>query len=332
MRAEALGIEYDENMSDEVLRQSLTAELLAKVDRDEEHRLLSDLPMEELQARAEAQGIEYDENTSPEIRRETLTAELLAKESENATPTARRSQLASLGPSPVRAQQNWGRMRQAASTIGEAAVFLLHDTKRLFTSKNPVRAQHLSKALAAEEEFKDAHHILMFHPENDRKRQGWDLFITFILVYVAIFVPIRIGFDDPVKLGDTAFVFDAFVDLAFIIDIFLTFRTAYYNTEGQLISDPKKIAKRYCKGWLLVDVLASLPVNYFTPSTWSPNDNTGSSAASNFKGIRVLRLFRLAKMLRLLRFKKLYEQYEDELEPFLRPLSIAKVLVLNVFM
>eukprot|EP01047_Picozoa_sp_COSAG01_P022887 COSAG01_NODE_1376_length_10535_cov_103.374856_4_plen_521_part_00 len=386
VRAEAKGIEYDENTSAEIL----IATLLAKADQDDErHRPLSELSIEDLKVHAEAAGIDV-ENVSSEDLRDALIDELeqLAKESENGrlTLTGQKSQPPASSPSPLRAQHNWGRVRQKVSAIGEAAVFLLHDAKRLFTAQNPkIRSEHLSKVLAAEEKFKDAHRGCMFHPEHDRKRQGWDLFITVILVrtlciarlreyvpalhdlqsvsavnpvfavdmclrhiqcmltclcsecicqlYVAISVPIRIGFDAPVKpWWNVAFMFDVFVDVAFIIDIVLTFRTAYYNKEGHLVSAPKEIAKNYFKTWLFVDVLASLPVTYVTPSTWSPSDNTGSSAASNFKGFRVVRLFRLAKMLRLLRFKKLYERYEDELEPFLRTLSIAKVLVLNVFM
>jgi hypothetical protein len=69
----------------------------------------------------------------------------------------------------------------------------------------------------------------------------------------------------------------------------------------------------------------ALPADTTTPAaalvTPVHNDNTATGSDID-----------VAKILRLLRFKTLYEQYEDELEPFLRPLSIAKVLVLNVFM
>lgn len=53
-------------------------------------------------------------------------------------------------------------------------------------------------------------------------------------------------------------VFNAAVDVVFVLDIFLTFRTTY-NSFGQEIWTPKKIAKNYIKGSFILDLLSVIP-------------------------------------------------------------------------
>ena len=50
-----------------------------------------------------------------------------------------------------------------------------------------------------------------------------------------------------------------FVDLVFLIDIAVNFRTAQLSDEGSLITDPNEVARRYAHGWLVFDVIAGVP-------------------------------------------------------------------------
>ena len=73
--------------------------------------------------------------------------------------------------------------------------------------------------LALEEEQRktllESNTALMFGPESDF-RMKWDLTQFGLLVYIAIFVPWRIGFSQSATLWSFAFFVDLFVDLYFI--------------------------------------------------------------------------------------------------------------------
>lgn len=52
---------------------------------------------------------------------------------------------------------------------------------------------------------------------------------------------------------------DLIVDIMFIIDILINFRTTYVNQNEEVVSDPAKIAIHYFKGWFLIDMVAAIP-------------------------------------------------------------------------
>ena len=58
---------------------------------------------------------------------------------------------------------------------------------------------------------------------------GWDVVQIFLLMYVSFTVPYRVCFGIDVEFGGGKFWFDNLVDLYFITDMCLNFRTAYYD-------------------------------------------------------------------------------------------------------
>lgn len=52
---------------------------------------------------------------------------------------------------------------------------------------------------------------------------------------------------------------DLIVDIMFLIDILINFRTTYVNKHDQVVAHPGKIALHYFKGWFLIDVVAAIP-------------------------------------------------------------------------
>ncbi len=60
---------------------------------------------------------------------------------------------------------------------------------------------------------------------------------------------------------------DAAIDLVFFVDIVLSFFSAYYNRVEALVADRKDIACGYAKTWLVVDVVAILPLQLVTHTT-----------------------------------------------------------------
>jgi hypothetical protein len=67
------------------------------------------------------------------------------------------------------------------------------------------------------------------------------MFIGGIILYSVIIVPYRIGFDDVPRAWSLLDLSDILIDFLFLVDIVLTFRTAYVDNQGTLVVDPKKI-------------------------------------------------------------------------------------------
>jgi len=58
---------------------------------------------------------------------------------------------------------------------------------------------------------------------------------------------------------DPLTIVDLVVDIMFIVDILINFRTTYVNKNDEVVSHPGKIAVHYFKGWFLIDMIAAIP-------------------------------------------------------------------------
>ena len=116
----------------------------------------------------------------------------------------------------------------------------------------------------------------------------WDIMTLVLVVYFAFMVPFRIGFDTELAPGEQTF--DTIADVIFIIDVLLSFRTAF-KQDGIWVFTTKRMAERYLTTWFLIDILASFPIGWFV---------SGAETKVN-KLFRMLRLFKLFRILRLLK-------------------------------
>ncbi|XP_022132477.1 potassium channel AKT1 isoform X1 [Momordica charantia] len=86
----------------------------------------------------------------------------------------------------------------------------------------------------------------------------WETFLIFLVLYTAWVCPFEFGFLDMAK-GVLA-ITDNVVNGFFAIDIILTFFVAYLDKSSYLlVDDPKLIALRYVKTWLVFDVVSTIP-------------------------------------------------------------------------
>eukprot|EP01051_Picozoa_sp_SAG22_P003475 SAG22_NODE_170_length_16713_cov_33.746298_7_plen_679_part_00 len=173
-------------------------------------------------------------------------------------------------------------------------------------------------------------------------RRDWDFIQIMLLMYVAVGVPYRIGFDKNVVWLSNWFWFDLVVDMYFIADMVVSFRTAYYNTKGILKYKPKSIARNYFKGWFAIDLVSCFPFNYvayldtFAVEEVPAGNSTASTAADsndsagvqqNTKTVRLLRLLRLFKLLRLARINRIIARYEAEYYALVSGMKMIKIIV-----
>ncbi|XP_030630554.1 potassium voltage-gated channel subfamily H member 2a [Chanos chanos] len=131
----------------------------------------------------------------------------------------------------------------------------------------------------------------------------WDWVILLLVIYTAIFTPYSAAFllsdEDEATMQQCGYtcspltVVDLIVDIMFIIDIIINFRTTYVNSNDEVVSHPIRIAVHYFKGWFLIDMVAAIP---FDLLIYRSGEET-TTLIGLLKTARLLRLVRVARKL-----------------------------------
>ncbi|XP_065108416.1 voltage-gated inwardly rectifying potassium channel KCNH7-like [Paramisgurnus dabryanus] len=132
----------------------------------------------------------------------------------------------------------------------------------------------------------------------------WDWLILLLVIYTAILTPYSAAFLlndlEEQKRRECGYscnplnVVDLMVDIMFIIDILINFRTTYVNLNEEVVSHPGKIAIHYFKGWFLIDMVAAIPFDLLIFGSGSDETTT---LIGLLKTARLLRLVRVARKL-----------------------------------
>ncbi|XP_062424599.1 potassium voltage-gated channel subfamily H member 2 isoform X2 [Rhea pennata] len=132
----------------------------------------------------------------------------------------------------------------------------------------------------------------------------WDWLILLLVIYTAIFTPYSAAFllndQEEAQRRNCGYscsplnVVDLIVDIMFIIDILINFRTTYVNSNEEVVSHPAKIAIHYFKGWFLIDMVAAIPFDLLIFGSGSEETTT---LIGLLKTARLLRLVRVARKL-----------------------------------
>lgn len=139
---------------------------------------------------------------------------------------------------------------------------------------------------------------------NGRKKEMWDFLILVFVLYNALMVPFGLAFYDFFNLDVSliGFVCDSSIDALFIIDLFIAFRTTYYDFYGNLVLDRRKVMVHYVRSWFLPDLIASIPYEQIALLIALLAGVTIGSITG------LLKLMKLAKLLRLTRLAKKLER------------------------
>ncbi|XP_022308750.2 voltage-gated inwardly rectifying potassium channel KCNH6-like isoform X7 [Crassostrea virginica] len=134
----------------------------------------------------------------------------------------------------------------------------------------------------------------------------WDWIILLLVIYTAIFTPYSAAFvlseekkkssheSIESRYSDPLTVIDLIVDIMFIVDILINFRTTYVNKNDEVVSNPGKIMVHYFKGWFLIDVVAAIP---FDLLLFGSETEETTTLIGLLKTARLLRLVRVARKL-----------------------------------
>ncbi|XP_062861520.1 potassium voltage-gated channel subfamily H member 8 [Trichomycterus rosablanca] len=132
----------------------------------------------------------------------------------------------------------------------------------------------------------------------------WDWLILLATFYVAVTVPYNVCFtvvgvrDDVLTPRSPPSISDILVEILFMLDIVLNFRTTFVSTTGQVVYDTRSICVHYVTTWLFVDLIAALPF-----------DLLYAFNVSVYFGVHLLKTVRLLRLLRLLQKLERYSQY-----------------------
>uniref|UniRef100_A0A1B0CAV1 Cyclic nucleotide-binding domain-containing protein n=2 Tax=Lutzomyia longipalpis TaxID=7200 RepID=A0A1B0CAV1_LUTLO len=145
----------------------------------------------------------------------------------------------------------------------------------------------------------------------------WDWIILILVVYTAIFTPYVAAFllsepdfnqrrnrkyaDDPIV------IIDLIVDVTFVIDILINFRTTFVNGQDEVVSHPGRIAVHYLSGWFLIDLVAAIPFDLLLVG--SDTDELGLDKDETTTLIGLLKTARLLRLVRVARKIDRYSEY-----------------------
>ncbi|XP_028991163.1 potassium voltage-gated channel subfamily H member 4-like [Betta splendens] len=141
----------------------------------------------------------------------------------------------------------------------------------------------------------------------------WDWLILLATFYVAVTVPYSVSFmpyDHAVAGARYTVISDVVVEMLFILDIILNFRTTYVSKSGQVEYEPRSICIHYSTTWFIVDLVAIMPFDLL----YAFNIPVTSY-------VHLLKTIRLLRLLRLLQKLDRYSQYT----------AIVLTLLMSVF-
>lgn len=100
-------------------------------------------------------------------------------------------------------------------------------------------------------------------------KENWDFLIMITACYNVFMLPIGIAFRVENEIFDWT---SQAVDMIFVLDIFIVFRTTILDDDsGEEIRDGKIIASKYVKGRFTVDFLSTVPFDYIALVSPSAN-------------------------------------------------------------
>ncbi|KOO25141.1 potassium voltage-gated channel subfamily h member 7 [Chrysochromulina tobinii] len=206
----------------------------------------------------------------------------------------------------------------------------------------------------------------VLHPES-RFCSTWNVVLAFFILYCALAVPLEIAFEsDMVRAFCTRpedpfgpqiyrqecnsfqlwFWLNFLVDVWFMIDITINFRTGYMH-EGHFVNDDWPVMKAYLTGAFGLDVAGTIPLGIIqmltnpdnpfgdeqiTQMKMAADEAAGGTGGDSAQSARMLRLMRMAKLTKLARMRKLakvLESFEEYLNPSV--LAVFKLVFILLF-
>jgi hypothetical protein len=165
--------------------------------------------------------------------------------------------------------------------------------------------------------------VPIIDPRSNHCIAYWDLVATLALVFTALITPFEVAFLTPPgpseRWGDPLFRANRCVDIVFITDMLLQFRTAYKHEdmhEGtRWVTNGSTIATHYlCSFWFCLDLFSVLTSLF---------DLVGGEETKDLTALRAVRTLRLIKLVKLARGSRIFKRWELRMSINYAHLSLA---------
>ena len=141
----------------------------------------------------------------------------------------------------------------------------------------------------------------------------WDCLAALLILISTIETPFTIAFLSTTDLSIGHRIFNYAIDGFMMLDVVSNFFTGFVDEDERVCMDQKLIAKRYVKGWFLVELISSLPIADLLPVS-----------RAFLRSLRVLRLVRLLRVQRLMRY---IARWQDDVTWSHTTIRLVKLLI-----
>mmetsp|Transcript_4855 Transcript_4855/g.10619 ORF Transcript_4855/g.10619 Transcript_4855/m.10619 type:complete len:1243 (+) Transcript_4855:157-3885(+) len=119
---------------------------------------------------------------------------------------------------------------------------------------------------------------------------AFDLTIGLFVIYSVLVVPLRIPFGYQLEWYSPLWCIEATMDFCFLMDICLSFFTAFME-DDHLVFNHNKIIRRYCFSWFVPDLLSTITIPI----------EMAIGRGGHTDILKILRMLRMVKLLRLVK-------------------------------
>ena len=133
-----------------------------------------------------------------------------------------------------------------------------HNQKTQMSLLQKLQAKGIKQV--AKDYIQEVRNYEFFISHSSSFKENWDFLIMITACYNVFMLPIGIAFRVENQVFDLT---SQAVDIVFVLDIFIVFRTTILDDDsGEEIRDGKIIASKYLKGRFTVDFLSTVPFDY----------------------------------------------------------------------
>lgn len=173
--------------------------------------------------------------------------------------------------------------------------------------------------------------MFVVHP-NSTNKLYWDIFISLCIIWSTMSVPYFLCFDvEPsLKCMRSVFAVNVVVDVSFLVDIAVSFCTAYQDEAGKMVKQHSQIAVHYLPNFFL-DFLSTFPFDLVQSGFDLTRPCSGDSGSSVLRGARLFRIVRLSKLFKLAKVARLKKKKSPSESRFDRVNPVVMAILRMLF-